>query len=158
MLALGRMVAARSTRASFRRSYYKAAVMLSGSGVYDGSEITEAVALLVGLSRIGASVQCFAPDRDQAHVVDHTSGEDQPDHKRNVLKESARIARGAVTPLSELNAADFDALFVPGGFGAAKNLCDFGFKGSEMTVEEDVKVHERHCNFACSIFNALDIF
>ena len=71
-------------------------------------------------------------------MVDHMTGEEQ-EHPRNVLKESARIARGAVTDLKELKAGDFDALFVPGGFGAAKNLSDFGFKGADMTVEPDVQ-------------------
>jgi enhancing lycopene biosynthesis protein 2 len=108
-------------------------VLLAGSGVYDGSEITEAVSLLVGLSRLQAEVKCFAPNTNQAHVVDHTTGEEDS-NPRNTLKESARIARGAVTPIEELRASDFDALFVPGGFGAAKNLCDFGFKGAEMQV------------------------
>ena len=71
-------------------------------------------------------------------MVDHTSGSEEA-HPRNVLKESARIARGAVTDLDELKAGDFDALFIPGGFGAAKNLSDFGFKGADMSVEPDIK-------------------
>lgn len=120
------------------RGHYKAAVLLAGNGVYDGTETTEAVALLVGLSRRDIQVQCFAPDRDQAHVVDHTSGQEEQ-HPRNVLKESARIARGNVLDIAQLKAADFDAVFVPGGFGAAKNFCDFGFKGPEMSVEADVQ-------------------
>ena len=113
---------------------FRAAVIFHGNGVYDGTECTEAVAMLVGLSRLGAEVQVFAPDRAQAHVVNHMTGEEQS-QQRNVLEESARIARGNVKALNELSASDYDALLIPGGFGAAKNLCSFGFKGAEMEVE-----------------------
>ena len=94
--------------------------------------------MLVGLSRLGCEVQVFAPDRDQAHVVNHMTGEEQP-NPRNVLEESARIARGNVKDMAELSAADYDALLIPGGFGAAKNLCTFGFDGADMTVHEDME-------------------
>eukprot|EP00041_Stephanoeca_diplocostata_P008376 m.124487 g.124487 ORF g.124487 m.124487 type:complete len:261 (+) comp17293_c0_seq1:235-1017(+) len=118
-------------------SNVRAAVVLAGNGVYDGSEITEAVSTLVHLSRYGASVKCFAPNREQAHVVDHSRGEEmQP--SRNVLVESARIARGDITALGELTASDFDVLVIPGGFGAAKNLCDWAFKETGMSIEADV--------------------
>ena len=105
--------------------------------MYDGTETTEAVSLLVSLGKHKAEVQCFAPNRDQHHVVNHTNGEEQAE-TRNVLLESARIARGNVKDLAELQAKDFDALFVPGGFGAAKNLSDFGIKGADMEVKPDV--------------------
>lgn len=82
-------------------------------------------------------MQCFAPDRDQMHVVNHMNGEEQS-NARNVLQESARIARGNVKTLDQLKAADFDALFIPGGFGAAKNLSDFGVNGANMAVKDDV--------------------
>ena len=101
----------------------RVAVVLAGCGVYDGSEIQEAAYALYHLSAAGAEFQCFAPNVDQHHAVDHTSG-DEHSHNRNVLVESARIARGDVKPLSELSAGEFDALVVPGGFGAAKNLCN----------------------------------
>ena len=117
---------------------FRAAVIFHGNGVYDGTETTEAVSLLVGLSRIGAQVQVFAPDRPQAHVVNHTTGEEQA-NPRNILEESARIARGNIKALSELKASDYDALLIPGGFGAAKNLSTFGFAGAEMEVHEDVE-------------------
>jgi enhancing lycopene biosynthesis protein 2 len=71
------------------------------------------------------------------HVVNHTNGEEMPE-SRNVLVESARIARGDVKNISELKSAEFDALFVPGGFGAAKNLSDFGVNGADMQVKDDV--------------------
>ncbi|KAM4689891.1 glutamine amidotransferase-like class 1 domain-containing protein 3, mitochondrial [Rhinophrynus dorsalis] len=99
----------------------KVAVVLSGCGVYDGTEIHEASAILVHLSRAGASVKMFAPDIAQMHVIDHSKG--QPvQETRNVLVESARLARGDITSLSNLNVQDHDAVIFPGGFGAAKNL------------------------------------
>lgn len=113
----------------------RVAVVLSGCGVYDGSEIHEAVAVLYHLSRLGATARCFAPDKDQMHVVDHRTGQPVAGETRNVLTESARIARGAIQPLSELHAREFDAVVLPGGFGAAKNLCDFAVKAAEMTVD-----------------------
>ena len=113
------------------------AVILSGCGVYDGSEIHEAVITLVNLDRWGATVQCFAPDIPQMHVINHLTGEVMSE-SRNVLVEAARIARGQIKPLTELKAEDFDALILPGGFGAAKNLCDFAVQGAEFQVRHDV--------------------
>jgi len=115
----------------------KVALVLSGCGVYDGSEVHEASACLVHLSRASASVSMFAPDAVQMHVIDHTKGEPMSE-ERNVLVESARIARGKVAPLADLRAADFDAVVFPGGFGAAKNLSDFAVKGPELTLIPDV--------------------
>lgn len=117
----------------------RVAVVLSGCGVFDGSEIHEAVAVFYHLSRLGASVQCFAPDKAQMHVVDHLRGKPSEGETRNVLVESARIARGNIKPLEGLNAADFDAVVFPGGFGAAKNLCDFAVKGEAMGVDPGVE-------------------
>jgi enhancing lycopene biosynthesis protein 2 len=118
------------------------AVVLSGSGVYDGSECTEAVAALVHVSRAGYTPVCFAPDKEQHHVVDHTTGDEQP-APRNSLVESARIARGAVKPLADLDAYGFAALVVPGGFGAAKNLCNHATvaqgDASKMVVDADLE-------------------
>lgn len=116
----------------------KIAVVLSGCGVYDGSEIHEAVLSLLAIDQAGASYQCFAPDVDQAHVIDHLGG-DVSGETRNVLREAARIARGAIEPLSAYAAADHDALFFPGGFGAAKNLSSFAFDGAECSVNPDVE-------------------
>ena len=112
----------------------KVAVMLAGCGVYDGSEIHEAVLTLLSLEQQGASYQCFAPDIEQLHVIDHLRGEPAEGETRNVLVEAARIARGEIKPLTEAAAAEFDALLVPGGFGAAKNLCNFAVAGSDMSV------------------------
>jgi enhancing lycopene biosynthesis protein 2 len=115
----------------------KVAVVLSGCGVYDGSEIHEAVLTLLALDRRDISYQCFAPDISQLHVVNHLTGQVAAGETRNVLIESARIARGEVRDLAQANAADFDALLVPGGFGAAKNLCDFAVSGSALQVQPD---------------------
>jgi enhancing lycopene biosynthesis protein 2 len=112
----------------------KFAVILSGCGVYDGAEIHEAVLTLLAIDRAGAAYQCFAPDVAQMHVINHLTG--QPaDESRNVLVEAARIARGQIKPLAELDMAAHDALVLPGGFGAAKNLCTFAVAGPDCTVE-----------------------
>mgnify|MGYP001822354653 CR=1 FL=1 len=115
----------------------KVAVVLSGCGFYDGAEINEAVLTLLSLEQQGASYQCFAPDREQMHVINHLTGEPAEGESRNVLVEAARIARGNIKPLTEANVSDFDALVVPGGFGAAKNLCDFAVAGADMTILGD---------------------
>lgn len=116
----------------------KFAVVLSGSGVRDGAEIHEAVLTLLAIKKHGADYEVFAPDILQHHVVDHITGKEMPE-KRNVLTESARIARGKIKPLSEFNARSFDALVFPGGFGVAKNLCTFAFDGAECKVNPDVE-------------------
>lgn len=113
-------------------------VLLSGSGVYDGSEIQEAVLTFLAIAEAGAQYKCFAPDKNQAHVINHLTGEEMPE-SRNVRVESARIARGEVAPLSEAAAADLDALVIPGGFGAAKHLNRWAFEGPEGSIDPDVK-------------------
>jgi enhancing lycopene biosynthesis protein 2 len=115
----------------------KVAVVLAGCGVYDGAEINEAVLTLLCLEQQGASYQCFAPDMEQMHVINHLTGEPAEGESRNVLVEAARIARGNIKPLTEADVADFDALLVPGGFGAAKNLSNFAVAGAEMTIQPD---------------------
>ncbi|HGM6861686.1 TPA: isoprenoid biosynthesis glyoxalase ElbB [Serratia rubidaea] len=112
-------------------------VVLSGCGVYDGTEIHEAVLTLLALDRAGAQAVCFAPDKPQLHVINHLSG-DEAGEQRNVLTESARIARGQVQPLSAARAEQLDALIVPGGFGAAKNLSSFATQGAECEVDDDL--------------------
>lgn len=117
----------------------KVGVVLSGSGVFDGSEIHEATLTLLYLDQAGAEVKCFAPDVDQREVVDHATSESQASEKRNCLKESARIARGEIKALSEMNVADFDAVILPGGFGAAKNLCSFAVDGPGCEINTEVE-------------------
>ena len=115
----------------------KIAVILSGCGVYDGAEIHESVITLLRLDQRGAQVQCFAPDIAQLHVIDHLTGEEMPE-SRNVLVESARIARGEIKDIRDANADEFDALIVPGGFGAAKNLSNFAVEGAGCSVNPQV--------------------
>jgi enhancing lycopene biosynthesis protein 2 len=111
-------------------------VVLSGCGVYDGSEIHEAVFTLLAIDRNGAEAICMAPDME-LDEVDHLTG--QPTGaKRKVLVESARIARGKIRNIVEVKATDLDAIIFPGGFGAAKNLCTFAFKGAEATIQPEV--------------------
>lgn len=116
----------------------KIGVVLSGCGVYDGSEIHEAVLTLLALSRHGAEVVCFAPDKNQADVINHLTGEPMAE-TRNVLTEAARIVRGDIRPLKEAEASALDALIVPGGFGAAKNLSNFASQGAECRVDPELK-------------------
>jgi len=116
----------------------KVAVILAGSGVYDGSEIHEATLALLYLDQAGAQVKCFAPDKDQMHVINHTKGEPAAGETRNVLVESARIARGEIDSVSNLKLSDFDAVVFPGGFGAAKNLCDFAVKGTDCEIDAEI--------------------
>ncbi len=116
----------------------KVAVVLSGAGVFDGAEIHESVITLLALDRQGAEVHMFAPDIPQMHVINHFT--QQPTGEtRNVLVESARIARGNIKDLAEADAGDFDAVVFPGGFGAAKNLCDFAVKGPDCSVNPSVE-------------------
>ena len=116
----------------------KVGVVLSGCGVYDGAEIHESVLTLLSLDRAGAEAVCLAPDVAQRHVVNHLTGQPAEGESRNVLVEAARIARGKVSDLAGLDPASLDALVLPGGFGAAKNLCDFAVKGAECEVDPGV--------------------
>lgn len=127
----------------------KVAVILSGSGVYDGAEIQEAVITLLAIRENGAEYQCFAPDVAQMHVINHLSGEVSEGETRNVLVESARIARGEIKPVAECKPEDFDAIILPGGFGAAKNLCTFAVDGADCKVNEEVLA-------VCKAFAAAD--
>lgn len=117
---------------------FRMGVILSGSGVYDGSELHEAVLTLLAIDRAGARAVCAAPDIPQAHVIDHLSGQPVEGESRRVLAESARISRGEIQDLAGLRAGELDAIILPGGFGAAKNLCDFAFNGAECTVHREV--------------------
>ncbi len=114
-------------------------VVLSGCGVYDGSEIHEAVLSLLAIGKAGAEALCMAPDIDQMHAMNHFSGQPDEADRRSVLVEAARIARGKVLDMATVRADEIDALVFPGGYGAAKNLCDFAVKGADCTVNEQVK-------------------
>ncbi len=116
----------------------KIAVILSGSGVYDGSEIQESVLSLLALEEKGVSYQCYAPNIDQHHVINHTTGEEM-NETRNCLIEAARISRGNILDVKELKSGDADGLLIPGGFGAAKNLTTWAFKGPDSEINDGVK-------------------
>jgi enhancing lycopene biosynthesis protein 2 len=116
----------------------KIGVVLSGCGVMDGSEIHETVLTLLAIDRAGAEAVCMAPNIRQRHVINHLTGEESKGEERNVLVESARIARGKIRDIASVKASDIDALIFPGGFGAAKNLCDYAFKGSDCAVDPGV--------------------
>ncbi len=116
----------------------KFAVVLAGCGVFDGAEIHEATLSMLAIKRNGASYELFAPDIPQHHVINHLTGEEMPE-TRNVLVESARIARGKIRPLHQLNVRDFDALLFPGGFGAAKNLSTWAFDGPACRIDSGIE-------------------
>lgn len=117
----------------------RVAVILSGCGVFDGSEIHEATAALLALDRADAEVTVCAPSGPQMHVINHQTGQPADGESRDIRVESARIARGPVADLKSLNAADFDAVVLPGGFGAAKNLSTFAVDGPDCTVNPHVE-------------------
>jgi enhancing lycopene biosynthesis protein 2 len=116
----------------------KIAVLLHGNGVYDGTEIHEAVFTLLAIAENGGEAVCFAPNINQHHVINHTTGEEM-DEKRNILVESARIARGSIIDIKELKFNEMHGLVMPGGFGTAKNLTKWAFSGPEGQINEDVK-------------------
>ncbi len=116
----------------------KIGVLLSGSGVYDGAEIQESVLILLALAQQGADYFCIAPNIEQHHVINHLTG-DEMNEKRNVLVESARIARGNIKDLAEVSANDMDGLVMPGGFGVAKNFTKWAFEGANGEINKDVK-------------------
>ena len=124
----------------------KVGVILAGCGHRDGAEIREAVFTLLALEKAGLDYECFAPDVDQRDVVDHLTGEEMKGQRRNVLHEAARIARGKVRATSGAKASELDGLVIPGGYGAAKNLCDFAIAGPDCTVEPSVAklIRETH--------------
>jgi len=116
----------------------RVAVILSGCGVFDGAEIHESVLVLLALDRAGAQAICAAPDMPQHHVINHLTKQPVLNETRNVLAESARIARGNIISLSRLRVSEVDAMIVPGGLGAGKNLCNFALAGDHYSVNHDV--------------------
>lgn len=112
----------------------KVGVLLAGCGVQDGSEIYESVLTLLALEKAGATWMAMAPDVEQAHVVNHYTGEEDRRNTRRALTEAARIVRGKISSIHEISAHDIDALIIPGGYGVAKNLCTFAVDGAEARV------------------------
>jgi len=117
----------------------KIGVLLSGCGVYDGAEIHESVLTLLSIEEIEAEAVCISVNKDQHHVINHTTGEEM-DESRNILLESARIARGDIHDISNINPIDIDALVIPGGFGSAKNFTNWAFNGPDGEILPEVKL------------------
>ena len=124
----------------------KIGVMLAGCGMMDGSEIHEAVFTMLALDRAGAEILFMAPNVKQMHVIDHLKGAEATGESRNVLVESARIARREIRDCATVKGAELDGLFFPGGFGAAKNLCNFATEGPDCEVHPEVArlIREMH--------------
>ena len=120
------------------------AVVLSGCGRADGSEIHEAVCALLCIENMGCTYQCFAPNIEQAAVINHLNNQPMPE-TRNVLVEAARIARGNILDLKEFKVQDFDGIVFPGGLGAVTNWCDFAEKGIDCDVNNSIRAVIRSC-------------
>lgn len=114
-------------------------VLLSGCGVYDGAEIQEAILTLLAIEEIGATATCISIDDNQFHVINHLNGEVM-NESRNMMVEAARIARGNVKEIKEIQPSDIDALVIPGGFGSAKNFTSWAFEGPNGSIRSDVKL------------------
>lgn len=117
----------------------KIGVLLSGCGVYDGAEIHESVFTMLAIQEAGAEYICISVNKPQHHVVNHLTGEEMKE-SRNMMIEAARIARGNVKDITEVDPADIDALVIPGGFGSAKNFTSWAFEGPEGMVLPEVKL------------------
>ncbi len=135
---------------------FRFAVVLSGCGVFDGSEIHEATLVLLAIDRLECTYQCFAPDMPQFHVINHLTGQEMSE-RRNVLVESARIARGHIKDLRAYAVADYDGLIFPGGFGAAKNLSTVAFDGETCKINVEVERVIKHTILARKPIGALCI-
>ena len=117
----------------------KIGILLSGCGVYDGAEIQESVLTMLALDEIGAQYICISLDAPQHHVINHITGEEMPE-SRNMMIEAARIARGAIVNIKDVQPADIDGLVIPGGFGSAKNFTQWAFNGPEGSILPEVKL------------------
>ena len=115
----------------------KIGLVLSGSGVYDGSEIHEATLCYYFCDKLGVAVEFFAPDIIQTETVNHLDGSILPE-SRNCLVEAARIARGNIKAITVDHVNHCDGLIFVGGFGAAKNLSDFAKKGEQCSVQDNI--------------------
>ncbi|MDD4645955.1 MAG: isoprenoid biosynthesis glyoxalase ElbB [Bacteroidales bacterium] len=134
----------------------KFAVILAGCGNRDGAEIHESVMTLYAIAKSGSSYQVFAPDIKQHHVINHYTGEITRE-SRNILVEAARIARGKISPLSDFDVQEYDILMFAGGFGVAKNLCNYAFEGSGCKINPDIEKAVRAMHSAGKPIGALCI-
>lgn len=117
----------------------KIGILLSGCGVYDGAEIQETVLTMLAIKESGHDYVCISIDKPQHHVINHLNGEVM-NESRNMLVESARIARGEIKNIMETGPAELDALVIPGGFGSAKNFTKWAFSGPDGEILPEVKL------------------
>jgi enhancing lycopene biosynthesis protein 2 len=117
----------------------KFAIILAGCGQHDGSETHEVITALLAMEQQGIDWFAFAPDRDQSRVVNHITNEENPNETRHIIEESARLVRGRIKPLTEIDLNEFDAVIFPGGFGAATNWCNWMTHGIEFDIKDDIK-------------------
>lgn len=117
----------------------KVAILLAGSGYLDGTEINEAVLTFLALSKYNINYQCYSLDKDQHHTIDHITQEENTKSKRNILKESSRMARGDVKEISLLDVDSYSSIIIPGGFGVAKNFCNYAIKGKDFTINSQIE-------------------
>jgi enhancing lycopene biosynthesis protein 2 len=117
----------------------KVVLVLGGAGQFDGSETHEVILTLLSLAQAGVEFDAVAPNIDQAQVYNHYTNETVEGETRNALVEAARLVRGQIKPITEVNVADYDGVIVPGGMGAASILCDYAEKGPDLTLQADVK-------------------
>lgn len=117
----------------------KVAIVLAGCGQHDGSETHEVILTLLSLAQEKVAWDAFAPDIMQHHVSNHLTNESEKNETRSVLKESARLVRGKIKPITEARLSEYDAVIFPGGVGAVTNLCNWFEKGSDFSFNLDVK-------------------
>ena len=122
----------------------KIGLLLSGCGVYDGAEIQESILAMLAIAEAGAEYICISIDKEQHHVINHLDGSEMPE-KRNMLVEAARIARGNIKNIKDVEVRDIDALVIPGGFGSAKNFSTWAFNGPDGEILPEVKLLIVNC-------------
>jgi enhancing lycopene biosynthesis protein 2 len=127
----------------------RVAVILSGCGHRDGSDVAETMLAFLMLDRAGAKVICAAPDAEQREVVDHLmdaaasaiatpTAAATSSVPRNARVEAARLAPGEVLPLAALDPNRLEGLFIPSGRGVATLLSDYAEKGALCAVDPDL--------------------
>jgi enhancing lycopene biosynthesis protein 2 len=125
---------------------YQTGILIGGCGLYDGTETHEAVLAMLAVDRRGWRPRCLTTDREQLHVVDHTTGNEREGERRQVMEESARLSRGRIAPLQEFLVDELDALVIPGGYGCAKNLMTgFAERGKSRQLQPEVATLLKHC-------------
>ena len=125
----------------------KVAIILSGCGGLDGSEIGETICSILALEGGGFSWKAFSMDKLQKKVISALSMKEM-NEKRNMMEESARITHGKIEDISKLEVNEFDVLWLPGGYGMVCSFSDIGEKGENGSVSSEIstvikKFHEQ---------------